>query len=91
MKNKQGGKMGFNIEPLFFIVRGGSNFEKYSDNYEWTCVVQKIDCSTVKVIGASGKMDITDMRSAIKKMKKDYGIKKVVWDRYKETLKKVVA
>ena len=75
--------MGIHIEPLIFVVRGGDSFLTYGDPYEWACTCVKVDDNKVKVLGASGKMGIKDVRLAISHLKEFHGFTDVIWERKK--------
>lgn len=67
------------IEWVVGVLRGGSEFEKHGDKYEFSCsLIRRGD--TVEIIGASGKLTIAAYR-AIRDELERQGIKKAIWDR----------
>ena len=72
-----------------YVVRGGVNFKKFGDPYEFTMIVETHG-DTAYITALSGKLGGSFL-TEIKKELRALGFKKARWDRYKgDTIKEVL-
>ena len=71
--------MGFNIEPKILILRGGKNFKKLDDPFEFVATIN-ISNGIAQIQGALGQLPTADVRVFFNSLKK-LGVHKVIWER----------
>ena len=74
--------MGCDIEFTSGVLRGGKDYKKIGDPYEYSASVLILSGKKLVVQGMAGKIT-PDIRNDIRNLLKTLGLKEIVWERYK--------
>ena len=75
---------------LIGIIRAGAKHKHYGDPYEFsTIVIIKDSVATLKGAVSTTRFNILSVRNKIRLIFKDLGVKKVYWERYRKSVKKL--
>lgn len=75
---------------LIGIIRAGAQHRHYGDPYEFSVIVIiKDSVATFKGAVSTTRFNILSIRNKIKLLLIDLGVKKVYWERYRKSVKKL--